>query len=151
MRCLSAVVLAAGCVGCGGTDAEVAADMTATPHPRFIAADAPDISGVPTLVLVAELATRGMALERVLHVRGEWTPPTSGSPVDWYAVEIETRGELRDIDQRIWYVAAPEITIALLTGSAAQGQIRGRTAGIDALGRQGDWSLWSEWHLITED
>ena len=68
--------------------------------------------------------------------------PTKGSPVDSVHVWLQWKVDVLDIDPQYaanlplgWYVVVP---VGATTGR------RAAVAGIDAEGRQGPWSLWSE-------
>lgn len=70
-------------------------------------------------------------------VRWTWTPPTSGTPVDHYVVEIE----------RTSHSASAVVSRnSFLMNVPMDDLVRVRVAGVDAADRQGPFSQWSEYY-----
>lgn len=64
-----------------------------------------------------------------------WDAPADGSPVAHYVGELEVNGEVTVLE----YIPDQEV----VTPWPDRGTLRLRVAGVDSLGRQGDWSEWS--------
>jgi hypothetical protein len=93
-----------------------------------------------TLVaLFAVLAAAPAAAQtQTMDVDYQWTAPTTGSPVDHYVVE-------HSVDGGAWTQIAAAVTGNSYTLAATVGvSHRIRVAGVDALGRQGTFSLPSD-------
>jgi hypothetical protein len=88
------------------------------------------IAAVAALALFGALPA---AAQTIVQVTASWTPPTEGSPVDHYVLQLSIDG-------------GPFTTVGSVTGTSytldlAVGQSYvARVAGIDAEDRQGPWS-----------
>lgn len=67
----------------------------------------------------------------------QWTPPVGGSPVVRYDVEIDTDGQIV-----LTSTAGTENTFSVIYDFGETVAIRVR--GVDAQGRTGPWSEWSD-------
>ncbi len=93
----------------------------------------------PRLRLCVQLGAA--AQEEVQYV---WTPPTTGSAVDHYVVQHSVNGgPFVTIDDNV------DLTAYVLTASY-EDEHSIRVSGVDALGRQGPWSVASEPYTPTE-
>lgn len=88
------------------------------------------ITAIAALALFGALPA---AAQSTVQVTASWTPPTEGSPVDHYVLQLSTDG-------------GPFTTVGSVTGTSytldltvGQSYVA-RVAGIDAEGRQGPWS-----------
>lgn len=93
------------------------------------------IEDIPTIIIAQELAARGIVKWGCAEAgvaTGTWNPPTDGSPALLYSIHLE------------YYGVAPD-TFFVWPIPAWADSVRARVAGIDAQGRQGEWSLWSWW------
>lgn len=147
---LFAAALAAGCVGCwqppddqaGTVETDLVADLRAVAVPatsdtlRPLTAVLHELAVVWYSLTDAELRfgcrDRGLA-------RLDWSPPTEGSPVQRYVVDLWIRGT-------VWGDTTCVVPIPVWADSG-----RARAAGVDSLGGQGEWSDLLDWHVITED
>jgi hypothetical protein len=77
------------------------------------------------------------------NVTATWTAPTTGSPVEYYVVEVYEGGELA-------FTAQPADTFVVFNEFVMLKEYTARVAGVDALGRQGPWSDWSEPYMWDE-
>ena len=77
------------------------------------------------------------AAAQTVQVTASWTPPTEGSPVDHYILQISTDG-------------GPFATVGSVTGTSytlnltVNNTYIARVAGVDDQDRQGVWSLGSD-------
>ena len=77
------------------------------------------------------------AAAQTVQVSASWTPPTEGSPVDHYVLQISTDG---GPFTTVASVSATSYTLSLEVGSSYVA----RVAGVDAQDRQGPWSVDSD-------
>ncbi len=77
------------------------------------------------------------AAAQTVEVTASWTPPTEGSPVDHYVLQLSTNG-------------GPFTTVGSVTGTSYSLDLTvgntyiARVAGVDAQDRQGTWSASSD-------
>lgn len=122
------------------------ANGTPGPAPTIVSmarilSDPVDLSQVPTLLIVQELATRGLTKWGCTEAgvaTATWHPPTEGSPVVFYRVHLE------------YYGVSPDTCFTWPIPAWAD-SVRAKVAGVDAQERQGPWSQWSLWYPITEE
>jgi hypothetical protein len=100
----------------------------------------------PTGVLaaVAVLAAAGITSWGLAEptVTARWSPPTYGTPVEHYVLELETWASSGgDTLITNHATAGPDTAMAFEYGYGYS--MRCRVAGVDAQGRQGPFSLWS--------
>lgn len=96
------------------------------------------MAGLLGLMLIATSAF-GQATEPA--VQYTWTAPTTGSPVDHYVVQYTNDGGATWIDVGV-SVTAETYTFLNVFEYLVTYQVR--VAGVDALGRQGPWSVPSD-------
>lgn len=77
------------------------------------------------------------AAAQTVQVNATWTPPTEGSPVDHYVLQLSTDG---GPFATVGSVTVPSYTLEL----EIDHEYIARVAGIDAQDRQGPWSLPSD-------
>jgi hypothetical protein len=95
---------------------------------------------VSILVLATALIFAGMAVSQSpenVNVRASWSPPTEGSPVVLYVLQLSVNGE------QFFTYGTTEDTTMIVTVTMHNEYIA-RVAGIDAQDRQGPWSLPSD-------
>lgn len=103
------------------------------------------VDEAPSWRLVFELAQRGAPVQFVHRLTATWTPPTTGSPVVFYKLEVEAAtaaDTLRISRARIGgtvYVCVLPLEFE---------SVRARAAGVDAQLRSGPWSEWADWREI---
>jgi hypothetical protein len=107
-----------------------------------------DLEGVPLLLLLQEIGSRGFSLARANHLIARWGPPTTGLPAVYYVVEYEAAGQNQTSRASIQYIVGENADISLL---ASMHSIRGRVAGVDQLGRTGDWTPWTDWYPLGQE
>lgn len=137
----SLLVLAGCCsilLGCVETDLQV----DPQPDQRTLIIEAAKAAAQDegaVLTLVQALATHGIHLVRAQRVRAHWDPPTTGSPVAYYRLDLTVRRTmLAAADTLIFFVAAEHDSLSAVA------------AGVDSLGRQGPWGPW-DGYTILED
>lgn len=94
-----------------------------------------DASPLQVCMRLAQLGVVRWGCEETSVVTATWSPPTEGSPVMYYLIEIEMRG------------AWPDTTVRIPVPDWAD-WVRGRTAGVDMQGRIGPWPDWNEWFHV---
>jgi hypothetical protein len=77
--------------------------------------------------------------QHALGLTYRWAHPTSGSVVDHYLVQVEYDGVVGGMQ-------SPS-NVAVVPYTRGR-RIRVRVAGVDAAGRQGPWSEWSEYYHL---
>ena len=91
-----------------------------------------------TLVLISLLAIGPSLAQADVEIDYKWDAPTTGSPVDHYIIEIE-------IDGVVTEVVTDNSTPAYTHSYTPDTTIRLRVKGVDALGYDGPFSVWSEY------
>jgi hypothetical protein len=94
------------------------------------------ITMLAVLVAVGVLGAHP-ALAQTVEVTANWSPPTEGSPVDHYILQLSTNG---GPFTTVGSVEGTSYTLELTVGSTYVA----RVAGVDAESRQGPWSLESD-------
>ncbi|MEZ4389132.1 MAG: fibronectin type III domain-containing protein [Candidatus Krumholzibacteriia bacterium] len=88
-------------------------------------------------VLALSLLGALPAAAQTVQVSASWAPPSEGSPVDHYVLQLSTDG-------------GPFTTVGSVTGTSYTMELAvgstyiARVAGVDAQDRQGPWSLGSD-------
>ncbi|HOX26952.1 MAG TPA: fibronectin type III domain-containing protein [Candidatus Krumholzibacteria bacterium] len=89
------------------------------------------------LAVLSLLGALPAAAQTTVEVTASWTPPTEGSPVDHYILQLSTDG-------------GPFSTVASVSGTSYVLDLEightyiARVAGVDAQDRQGPWSVSSD-------
>ena len=97
---------------------------------------------IVTALIVLGLLAAGTALAQE-SVTYTWTAPTTGSTVDHYVVQ-------HSADGGAWTTVSDNLhAITYVLAAAYDVEHSIRVAGVDALGRQGPWSLSSEPYTPT--
>lgn len=103
------------------------------------------------LMLVAALSGRAQTNPAGKLARCSWDPPTYGTPVDHYVLQVVKLGG-SDPDTTLF----DEIEVTFKDVWVVYGNTyKARVAGVDSLNRQGPWSLWTpiygpEWTMGDE-
>ncbi|HOX27435.1 MAG TPA: hypothetical protein PLL30_17160 [Candidatus Krumholzibacteria bacterium] len=96
-----------------------------------------DAAPLQVVMRLVELGVTSWGCESAGLVRATWSPPTTGSPVVRYVIELEIAGD--------W----PDTTVLIPLPTWA-GRLRQRVGGVDAEVRQGPWSEWGDWYEVED-